>query len=154
MLIATCSLHFRVVMSHLTKHISVVPYFVLVTWKLLVFNKRQIVPMNIALEICCTTIGTLNHPWKATSSFSQIILLLQCFYLHGVECTIMHHVCDVFEEQHLCVCQEQAITDRSHQVISIIACCHSVKLCMLSTWAFRSYCNYNELLIRLTYVHK
>jgi len=39
---------------------------------------------------------------------------------------------------HKCTWREQAMIEWSRRVISIIACCHSVKLCPLAVWAFWS----------------
>jgi len=37
--------------------------------------------------------------------------------------------------------REQAIIEWSRCVISVVVCCHSAKLCVLATWAFRSQQN-------------
>jgi len=55
----------------------------------------------------------------------------------GVECVI-HHERDVREEQHRYLWHEQAITEWLRRMISIVACCHSVKLCALAARAFWS----------------
>jgi len=55
-----------------------------------------------------------------------------------VDCVI-HHEQDVREEQHhTYMWREQAITEWSRRVNSIVACCHGAKLCAHAAWHFWS----------------
>jgi len=64
--------------------------------------------------------------------------LLQPLRWCCVDCMI-HHKRDVREEQHhTYMWREQAIIEWSWRVISIVACCHSAKLCAHAARDFRS----------------
>ena len=65
-------------------------------------------------------------------------MLLQPLRWCCVDCVI-HHERDVREEQHhRYMWREQAITECSWHVNSIVACCHSAKLCAYAARDFRS----------------
>jgi len=65
-------------------------------------------------------------------------ILLQPLWWRCVECAI-HHERDVHEEQHhTYMWREQAIIEWSRRMISIVACCHSAKLCAYAARDFRS----------------
>ena len=66
------------------------------------------------------------------------VLLLQPLQWCCVDCVI-HHERDVREEQHHAyMWGEQAIIEWSWHVNSIVACCHSVKLCAYAARNFQS----------------
>jgi len=55
---------------------------------------------------------------------------------------MIHHEWDVREEQHhTCMWREQAIVREIASMISIVACCHSAKLCAHAARNFRSQQN-------------
>ena len=64
--------------------------------------------------------------------------LLQPLRWRGVECEI-HHEQDARDEQHhvLYMWHEQAMIEWLRRMISIVACCHSVKLCAHAARDFR-----------------
>ena len=65
-------------------------------------------------------------------------MLLQPLRRRCVKCVI-HHERDVREEQHhTYMWREQAIMEWSWHANSIVACCHSAKLCVHAAWDFRS----------------
>ena len=65
-------------------------------------------------------------------------MLLQPLRWCCVDCVI-HHERDVRGEQHhTYMWREQAIIEWSWHVNSIVACCHSAKLCAYAAWDFRS----------------
>jgi len=66
-------------------------------------------------------------------------MLLQPLRWCCVDCVI-HHERDVREEQrHRYMWREQAITEWSRHVNSIVACCHGAKLCAYAARDFRSH---------------
>ena len=68
----------------------------------------------------------------------QMCILLQPLRWCCVDCVI-HHERDVREEQHhTYTWREQAIIEWSWHVNSIVACCHSAKLCAHAARDFRS----------------
>ena len=75
------------------------------------------------------------------------IILLQPLRWCCVDCVI-HHERNVREEQHhTYMWREQAIIERSWHVNSIVACCHSAKLCAYATRDFRSQQYYSVVLL-------
>jgi len=76
--------------------------------------------------------------WDKWAGRAYKKMLLQPLRWCCVECAI-HHERDVREEQHsIYLWRKQAIIEWSRRVISIVACCHSAKLCAYAARDFRS----------------
>ena len=103
----------------------------------------------LKMEKPCTAMPRTSRlllSWRATSMFEKskdvltqtIRPLLQPLRWCCVDCVI-HHERDVREEQHhKYMWREQAIIEWSWHVNSIVACCHSAKLCAYAARDFRS----------------
>jgi len=79
-----------------------------------------------------------RYAYQAMFAGIFYLLVLQPLRWCCVDCVI-HHERDVREEQHhTYVWREQAIIEWSWHVNSIVACCHSAKLCAYAARDFRS----------------
>ena len=87
--------------------------------------------------------------WIYFRPLLQWMILLQPLRWYCVDCVIYHER-DVREEQHhTYIWHEQAIIEWSWHVNSVVACCHSAKLCAHAArgfWSQHSYCGHSILI--------
>jgi len=83
-------------------------------------------PKNNSLQVCafCKSVG--NWLQQADVNLGGVASSWRC-----VECAI-HHKRDVRKEWHPYMWREQATIEWFRRVISVVACCHSVKFCELA----------------------
>jgi len=101
------------------------------------FRSQQNGPVTRMWRSCCVKPSQKERAIGAVRCKKEG-MLLQPLRWRCTECAV-HHERNVREEQHrIYLWREQAITEWSRRLISIVACCHSVKLCAHATRSFRS----------------
>ena len=81
---------------------------------------------------------SLSKTKKQPTVLQPYFILLQPLGQCGVEYAI-HHERDVRDRNRIHMWREQAIIEQHRREISVVACCHSGKLCALADRAFRSF---------------